>query len=91
MENDILSVGIMILISIVILQILSTVWLAVDAPRHGERGLVWVLLSLCFNFLLVVPIYFLFFRTNGKIPCKHCGIWFKPLGGNCPYCGKDIR
>ena len=83
MESDILFVGIIILVLLVILQFGFTVWLAIDAPKHGERGLVWALLSLCFNFLLVVPIYFLFFRTNGKIPCKYCGIWFQPMGRNC--------
>ena len=75
----------------IIAQIISTIWLYFDASEHGESPVAWALLSICFNFILIVPIYLFFFRTNGKIPCQHCGIWFKPLGHNCPHCGADIQ
>jgi len=84
--------GIFLLLGLVILvlQIVATVWLWKDAPKYGENQVVWALLSLCFNFALVVPIYYFFFRSYRKIPCKHCGVWFKPIGKNCPFCGTDI-
>jgi len=87
----VIVVVILFLLIILGLQIASTVWLWKDAPKYGENRVVWALLSVCFNFALVVPVYYFFFRANGKIPCQHCGVWFKPLGKNCPFCGTDIQ
>jgi len=78
-----------IVFAIVVLQVVATVWLYRDAPKYGENPVVWALLSVCFNFVLVVPLYYFFFRSNGKIPCRYCGVWYKPLGKNCPHCGRD--
>lgn len=88
------TLGIIIILAIiliVILQIVATVWLWNDAHQYGENQVVWAILSLCFNFAIVVPVYYFCFRSNGKIPCKQCGIWFKPIGKNCPHCGTDIQ
>lgn len=84
------SVVILMIIGLVVLKVVLAVWLYTDAPQYGENPLLWCLLSLGFNSVLIWLVYLFFFRTNGKIQCPFCSVWFKPVGNNCPYCGKDL-
>lgn len=75
-----LSIFVLCVAAGMVLQIVATVWRWKEAPNYGERFIGRALLSRCFNFVWVVAIYYFCFRLQGKIRCRHYGIWFKPVG-----------
>lgn len=84
------SVAVLIVVGIAVFKVALAVWLYNDAPQYGENPLLWCLLALGFDSVIIWLVYLFFFRTAGKIQCPSCTVWFKPIGKNCPYCGKDL-